>query len=306
MFHNSVLLEEAINGLNINPNGVYVDATYGGGGHSREILNRLSVSGKLLAFDQDIDAHNNLIRDSRLKLIKSNFKYLKNHLNYMKINEIDGLLADFGISSYQIDNENRGFSIRYDFELDMRMNRDQKKDAKHIINNYSKDDLQNMFKTYGEIKNYKKVVSKIISYRKLKRINTTNDLIKILEPFSKFNEKNTFFAKVFQAIRIEVNNEIEVIKDLLETSSLTLKSGGRLVCISYHSLEDRLVKRFIQFGNFNQEETSDFYGNKKNTFRKVGKIVTPSEFELKRNNRSRSAKLRIAEKVWEIFYHLSI
>ena len=297
MFHNPVLLKESINGLNINPNGIYVDATYGGGGHSKEILNRLSLSGKLFAFDQDIDAHKNLINDSRLKLIKSNFKYLKNHLNYLNIDHIDGLLADFGVSSYQIDNKDKGFSIRYDFELDMRMNKEQKKDAKHVINSYNEDLLQNIFKTYGEVKNYKKVVSKIISSRKLKKINTTNDLIKILEPLSKSNEKNKFFAKVFQAIRIEVNNELEVIKDLLEISSNYLITGGRLVCISYHSLEDRLVKRFIQYGNFNKKEISDVFGNKKKPFKKVGKMITPSLIEIKNNNRSRSAKLRIAEKI---------
>ena len=296
-YHVPVLLKESINGLNILPNGIYVDATFGGGGHTKEILNHLVSSGQVIAFDQDADALENKIDDNRLKLIKSNFKYLTNHLNYLKINKIDGLLADFGISSYQIDTEIRGFSIRFDSDLDMRMNKDQKKDAKQILNNYSSDDLNYIFKNFGELKNYKKVSQIIITQRSKQKIVTSGDLINILKPISPSKNTNKFLAKIFQAIRIEVNDELSVIKKLLESSSQYLKKGGRLVCISYHSLEDRLVKRYIQNGSFSQQVESDIYGNKNTYFRKIGKIVTPSEYELNKNKRSRSAKLRIAEKI---------
>ncbi len=296
-YHIPVLLKESIKGLNIIPNGVYVDATFGGGGHTKEILNHLNSSGKVIAFDQDDDAIENQIDDKRLKLIKSNFKYLTNHLNYLQINKIDGLLADFGISSYQIDTEIRGFSIRFDSDLDMRMNKDQKKEAKQILNNYSSDDLNYIFKNFGELNNYKKVTQTIISHRSKQKIITTGDLINILKPISPPKNNNKFLAKIFQAIRIEVNDELSVIKKLLEASSQYLKKGGRLVCISYHSLEDRIVKRYIQNGSFDQQVESDIYGNKNTYFRKIGKIVTPSEYELNKNKRSRSAKLRIAEKI---------
>ena len=296
-YHIPVLLKESIKGLNIIPNGVYVDATFGGGGHTKEILNHLNSSGKVIAFDQDDDAIENQIDDKRLKLIKSNFKYLTNHLNYLQINKIDGLLADFGISSYQIDTEIRGFSIRFDSDLDMRMNKDQKKEAKQILNNYSSDDLNYIFKNFGELNNYKKVTQTIISQRSKQKIITTGDLINILKPISPPKNNNKFLAKIFQAIRIEVNDELSVIKKLLEASSQYLKKGGRLVCISYHSLEDRIVKRYIQNGSFDQQVESDIYGNKNTYFRKIGKIVTPSKYELNKNKRSRSAKLRIAEKI---------
>ena len=303
-YHVPVLLKESINGLNILANGVYVDATYGGGGHTKEILNNLNSSGKVIAFDQDVDAIENQIDDNRLMLIKSNFKYLINHLKYLKINKIDGLLADFGVSSYQIDTQMRGFSIRFDSDLDMRMNKDQKKDAKQILNKYSSDELNYIFKNFGELKNYRKVTQIIISQRSKQKIVTTSDLIRILKPVSPTKNINKFLAKIFQAIRIEVNDELSVIKKLLEASSQYLNKGGRLVCISYHSLEDRLVKRYIQNGNFNQQVESDIYGNIKTSFKKIGKIVTPSLGELNKNKRSKSAKLRIAEKIWKIFYRL--
>ena len=297
MYHNPVLLNESISGLNINPSGIYVDATYGGGGHSQEILNNLNSKGKLIAFDQDQDAIENKSNDSRLNLVKSNFKYLNNFLNYFQIKEIDGLLADFGISSHQIDNKNRGFSIRFNSELDMRMNKTQKIDAKIIINDYDKDQLEYIFKNFGELKNYKKVTEKIISERTKKSIDTTGDLKKILAPLVKVKDENKFLAQVFQSIRIEVNDELEVIRTLLSDSSKYIKKGGRLVCISYHSLEDRIVKKFIQNGGYNDEVESDFYGNKNVIFKKIGKMITPSSEEIKLNNRSRSAKLRIAEKI---------
>ncbi|MDG1337568.1 MAG: 16S rRNA (cytosine(1402)-N(4))-methyltransferase RsmH [Flavobacteriaceae bacterium] len=297
MYHKPVLLEESIIGLKINPNGIYVDATFGGGGHSKEILSNLNSTGKLIAFDQDQDAIENKLLDKRLKLVKSNFKYLNNYLNYFQIKKIDGLLADFGISSHQIDNESRGFSIRFDSELDMRMNNSQKTDAKEVINNFKKDQLEYIFKNFGELKNYRKITQIITSQRMIKEIKSTNDLKKILLQLTNRKEENKFFAKIFQAIRIEVNDELEVIKTLLDKSSQYLKKGGRLVCISYHSLEDRLVKKFIQNGGFRKETSSDLYGNKNLNLIKVGKLITPSKNEILINNRSRSAKLRIAEKI---------
>ena len=297
MYHNPVLLNESISGLNINPSGIYVDVTYGGGGHSQEILKNLNSSGKLIAFDQDQDAIENKSNDTRLNLVKSNFRYLNNFLNYFKIKEIDGLLADFGISSHQIDNKDRGFSTRFNSELDMRMNSTQKIDAKIIVNDYDKDQLEYIFKNFGELRNYKKVTEKIISERVKKSIETTGDLKKILAPLVKVKDENKFLAQVFQSIRIEVNDELEVIRTLLSDSSKYIKKGGRLVCISYHSLEDRIVKKFIQNGGSNDEVTSDIYGNKNIIFKKVGKMITPSNQEIKLNNRSRSAKLRIAEKI---------
>ena len=297
MYHNPVLLNESISGLNINPSGIYVDVTYGGGGHSQEILKNLNSNGKLIAFDQDHDAIENKLNDSRLNLVKSNFKYLKNFLNFFRINKVDGLLADFGISSHQIDKENRGFSTRFNSELDMRMNSTQKINAKIIINDYDKDQLEYIFKNFGELKNYKKVTEKIISERTNKSIDTTGDLKKILAPLVKVKDENKFLAQVFQSIRIEVNDELEVIRTLLSNSTKYIKKGGRLVCISYHSLEDRIVKKFIQNGGYNDEVVSDLYGNKNAIFKKVGKMITPSNEEIKLNNRSRSAKLRIAEKI---------
>ena len=297
MYHSPVLLNESISGLNINPSGIYVDVTYGGGGHSQEILKNLNSCGKLIAFDQDQDAIENKSNDTRLNLVKSNFKYLNNFLNYFKIKEIDGLLADFGISSHQIDNENRGFSTRFNSELDMRMNSTQKINAKIIVNDYDKDQLEYIFKNFGELRNYRKVTEKIISERVKKSIETTGDLKKILAPLVKVKDENKFLAQVFQSIRIEVNDELEVIRTLLSDSSKYIKKGGRLVCISYHSLEDRIVKKFIQNGGSNDEVTSDIYGNKNIIFKKVGKMITPSNQEIKLNNRSRSAKLRIAEKI---------
>ena len=297
MYHNPVLLNESISGLNINPSGIYVDVTYGGGGHSQEILKNLDSNGKLIAFDQDQDAIENKSDDSRLNLVKSNFKYLNNFLNYFKIEQIDGLLADFGISSHQIDNKKRGFSTRFNSELDMRMNSTQKINARIIINDYDKDQLEYIFKNFGELKNYKKVTEKIISERTKRSIDTTGDLKKILAPLVKVKDENKFLAQVFQSIRIEVNDELEVIRTLLSNSSKYIKKGGRLVCISYHSLEDRIVKKFIQNGGYNDEIVSDFYGNKNFIFKKVGKMITPSSEEIKLNNRSRSAKLRIAEKI---------
>ena len=297
MYHNPVLLHESVKGLKIIPDGTYVDVTYGGGGHSKVILKKLGPKGRLIAFDQDRDAHKNKIDDNRLKLIESNFKYLNNHLNYLQISQVDGLLADFGISSYQIDTKTRGFSIRFDSKLDMRMDQSQKMDAQFIINKYDREKLENIFQNYGELRNYRRIVDLIVSERKNNKINTSGDLKRILEPLSISSEKNKFLAKVFQAIRIEVNDEINIIKSLLVQSSRILKKGGRLVCISYHSLEDRLVKRFMQNGTFESDTISDIYGNKDLIFKKIGKLISPDKEEVGSNNRSRSAKLRVAEKI---------
>ena len=297
MYHNPVLLHESVKGLKIIPDGTYVDVTYGGGGHSKVILQKLGPKGRLIAFDQDRDAHKNKIDDNRLKLIESNFKYLNNHLNYLQISQVDGLLADFGISSYQIDTKTRGFSIRFDSKLDMRMDQSQKMDAQFIINKYDREKLENIFQNYGELRNYRRIVDLIVSERKNNKINTSGDLKRILEPLSISSEENKFLAKVFQAIRIEVNDEINIIKSLLVQSSRILKKGGRLVCISYHSLEDRLVKRFIQNGTFERDAISDIYGNKDLIFKKIGKLISPDKEEVGSNNRSRSAKLRVAEKI---------
>ena len=297
MYHNPVLLNESVKGLKIIPDGTYVDATYGGGGHSKVILKKLGPKGRLIAFDQDRDAHKNKIEDNRLKLIESNFKFLNNHLNYLQISQVDGLLADFGISSYQIDTKTRGFSIRFDSKLDMRMDQSQKMDAQFIINKYDREKLENIFQNYGELRNYRRIVDLIVSERKNNKINTSGDLKRILEPLSISSEENKFLAKVFQAIRIEVNDEINIIKSLLVQSSKILKKGGRLVCISYHSLEDRLVKRFIQNGTFESDAISDIYGNKDLIFKKIGKLISPDKEEVGSNNRSRSAKLRVAEKI---------
>ncbi len=297
MYHNPVLLNESVKGLKIIPDGTYVDVTYGGGGHSKVILKKLGPKGRLIAFDQDRDAHKNKIDDNRLKLIESNFKFLNNHLNYLQISQVDGLLADFGISSYQIDTKTRGFSIRFDSKLDMRMDQLQKMDAQFIINKYDREKLENIFQNYGELRNYRRIVDLIVSERKNNKINTSGDLKRILEPLSISSEENKFLAKVFQAIRIEVNDEINIIKSLLVQSSKILKKGGRLVCISYHSLEDRLVKRFIQNGTFESDAISDIYGNKDLIFKKIGKLISPDKEEVESNNRSRSAKLRVAEKI---------
>ena len=297
MYHNPVLLDESVKGLKIIPDGTYIDVTYGGGGHSKVILQKLGPKGRLIAFDQDRDAHKNKIDDNRLKLIESNFKFLNNHLNYLQISQVDGLLADFGISSYQIDTKIRGFSIRFDSKLDMRMDQSQKMDAQFIINKYDREKLENIFQNYGELRNYRRIVDLIVSERKNNKINTSGDLKRILEPLSISSEKNKFLAKVFQAIRIEVNDEINIIKSLLVQSSRILKKGGRLVCISYHSLEDRLVKRFIQNGTFESDAISDIYGNKDLIFKKIGKLISPDKEEIGSNNRSRSAKLRVAEKI---------
>ena len=296
-FHNPVLLNEAIQGLKISPKGVYIDATFGGGGHSKAILEMLNKEGRLLSFDQDEDTYENKINDSRFKFISANFNHLSQYLKYYGVESVDGVLADFGVSSHHFDTASRGFSIRKKGRLDMRMNQNQKLDAHYVINNYEEIDLNNLFFNYGEVRNSKKISKQILSSREKRVINTTSDLVELLKPLTPFRYQKKFLAQIFQAIRIEVNNEIEVLKSFLEQATKSLKTGGRIVCISYHSLEDRCVKRYIQFGNFEGKDEKDLYGNSLRVLRKIGKVVVPSEKEIKINKRARSAKMRIAEKI---------
>ncbi|MBR99093.1 MAG: 16S rRNA (cytosine(1402)-N(4))-methyltransferase [Flavobacteriaceae bacterium] len=296
-YHNPVLLNESIKGLNINPLGIYVDVTFGGGGHSRAILNKLSSKGKLIAFDQDASASINLIDDSRFKLISTNFSNLKKQLDLHEIDQISGLIADFGISSHQLDKKERGFSIRLDGPLDMRMNKKNKLNAKEVVNSYNETKLVSIFKNYGELNRARVYTKKIAQSRRKEKITSTKDLQNLLKPLIPKQKFNKEMAKIFQAIRIEVNKELDAIKTLLLQTSNFISKGGRLVCISYHSLEDRLVKNFIRDGNFDGNPKVDFYGNKFFPFKKIGDLITPSKRELINNKRSRSAKLRIAEKI---------
>ena len=295
-YHKSVLTEEVLRGLKIYPSGVYVDATYGGGGHSREILKKLNKDGKLFGFDQDPDSAINKIDDSRFELIVANFSFLTQYLKYYQIDSVDGILADLGVSSHQFDQQLRGFSIRKSGRLDMRMNKTQSLDAHKVINSYDEKSLNLIFRIYGELRSAKKITQNILDSRKKNDICTTFDLIDVLKPLIPKRLKNKFLAQIFQAIRIEVNNELGVLKSLLKQSSSLLRPGGRLVCISYHSLEDRCVKHFFQNGNFDKREDKDFFGNPLKVLNRVGRLIIPSSEEIKSNPRSRSAKLRIAQK----------
>ena len=296
-YHNPVMLKECINGLNIKPNGVYVDATFGGGGHSKAILDNLS-DGKLYSFDQDFDVNQNLFQDKRFKFIKSNFRYIKKFLKVEGIEKIDGLLADLGVSSHQIDSPKRGFSIRFNEKLDMRMNMEIPKSAVNILNEYSKEKLSEIFRRYGEFSNSNLIADKIIEFRKSNVIVNTNDLIQSLKVLTPSSKKNKFLARVFQAIRIEVNDELSCLIDLLNSCNELLKTNARIVVISYHSLEDRIVKNFIKKGNVEGKLVKDFFGNVKRNFKQLNnKIICPKEEEILNNPRSRSAKLRIAERI---------
>jgi len=297
MYHNPVMLHESVDGLNIKPDGIYVDVTFGGGGHSREILKRLGKGGRLIAFDQDEDALQNNIVDPRFLLLNNNFCYLKNFLKYHKAIPVDGILADLGVSSHQFDIAERGFSTRFESELDMRMNQKQELSARRIVNEYDQQKLSEIFWHYGEINNGGQLAGAIINFRKVKEIMTTADLKEaIARQIDKKNEIK-YLAKVFQALRIEANMELEVLKDFLKQALEVLKPKGRLVVISYHSLEDRLVKNFFKAGNFDGEIEKDFFGNTKVPFGLITKkAVIPNETEINDNSRARSAKLRIAEK----------
>jgi 16S rRNA (cytosine1402-N4)-methyltransferase len=295
-YHNPVLLRSSLEGLNIKPDGVYVDVTFGGGGHSRAILEKLNKNGRLFAFDQDPDAAVNIISDSRFEFIAANFSYLSQYLKFFKINGVDGILADFGVSSHQFNTSGRGFSIRKEGRLDMRMNQSQTLDAYKIVNEYEEEALSNIFFNYGELQNAKSLARSIAVARSEKELVNTQDLITVLMPLVSQRIKNKVLAQIFQAIRIEVNAELDALQSFLVQAEAFLNSGGRLVCISYHSLEDRLVKRFFQSGNFEGEVKKDFYGNPQVRLKRVGKLIIPNEEEIKNNGRARSAKLRIAEK----------
>ena len=296
-YHNPVLLIDTVDGLNINENGTYVDVTFGGGGHSKEILKRLGSNGRLLAFDQDQDALLNRIDDSRFTLINENFRYLKRFLKFHGVMSIDGILADFGVSSHQFDVPERGFSTRFEANLDMRMNQQEELSAFHVVNEYSESQLKQIFWQYGELRNAPKIARGIVNERSNGDILTSEHLKLILKKFMPPRKENKILAQIYQAIRIEVNQEIEVLKEFLLQTPDVLKKGGRLSIISYHSLEDRLVKRFIRNGLFEGEPVKDVFGRIDVPFKKVGKLIVPNEDEIKLNNRSRSAKLRIAEKL---------
>jgi len=291
------MLEEAIQGLEINPDGIYVDVTFGGGGHSRAILKKLSKEGRLLAFDQDEAAQQNIISDERFQLINGNFSHLKRHLKFYGISIVDGILADFGVSSHQFDSGSRGFSTRLEGPLDMRMNAQNELSAYEVVNEYSSEELQRIFKSYGELRIAKKLADLIVAQRNQAPLETTQALVNLLAPSLPKHVFNKIIAQVFQAIRIEVNSELDFIKSFLEQSVGLLTKGGRMVCISYHSLEDRLVKLFIREGKFEGKAESDLYGNRDLPLKKVGNLQIPSDEEIKENGRARSGKLRIAEKV---------
>ena len=296
-YHNPVLLKETVDGLDIKPDGVYVDVTFGGGGHSREIMSRLGPNGKLFAFDQDEDAQANVIQDDRFTLIPENFRFLKRYLRFYGIKEVDGVLGDFGVSSHQFDVAERGFSTRFDAELDMRMNQKSAVSAYNVVNEYEEQQLKKMFFDYGELKNAGALANTIVNARRDNSIKSTEQLKQVLSRFLPAHKSNKILAQIYQAIRIEVNQEIDVLKEFLEQTLEVLRPGGRLSVISYHSLEDRLVKRFIRNGMFEGEPERDMFGNFEVPLKAVGKLIVPTEEEIEVNNRARSAKLRIAEKL---------
>ena len=296
-YHDPVLLQPSVTALITDPKGVYVDATFGGGGHSQEILNQLAPEGRLFAFDQDQDAQQNALKDDRFTLIEANFKDIKRYLKLYGVKQLNGVLADFGVSSHQFDAEQRGFSIRFDGPLDMRMDQEADLDAAQVVNQYSIEALTAILKGYGEVKGAYRIAEQIIAAREEQSILTTQALIEVLKPFIPERFLNKTLAQVFQAIRIEVNQELEVIKTFLVQSTELLVEEGRLVCIAYHSLEDRLVKRYMREGVFEGQAPQDFFGNRDCPLKKVGGLIVPDPEEIKRNSRARSAKLRIAQKL---------
>ena len=298
VYHVPVMLHECIEALDIKPDGIYVDVTFGGGGHSREILKKLGPKGRLIAFDQDPDAIKNAIDDERFVLVHQNFRFLKNCLRLQGVKEVDGILADLGVSSHQFDDASRGFSIRFDADLDMRMDQVSDLDARKVVNTYSEDELHRIFGMYGEVQNAKSLAKTIVTARLSKPINTIAELKETIKKLVPKGKEHKYHAQVFQALRIEVNKELDALQEFLTQSPLVLKEGGRLVVMSYHSLEDRLVKNFMLKGKFRGEVEKDFYGNEIKPFRVLTrKAITASEEEVKNNNRARSAKLRVAEKI---------
>jgi 16S rRNA (cytosine1402-N4)-methyltransferase len=296
-YHVPVLLQESVDGLDIKPDGIYVDVTFGGGGHSREILSRIGKNGHLYSFDQDEDAEKNILNDNRFTFVRSNFRYLRNWMRYYGVEHIDGLLADLGVSSHHFDDETRGFSFRFDAPLDMRMNKRSGMTAAEILNNYDEEQLADIFYIYGELKNGRKVASAIIKARNSKAIETTGDLMQITESLFPREREKKETAKLFQALRIEVNHEMEALKEMLYGAQEVLREGGRLSVITYHSLEDRIVKNIMKAGNAEGKVNQDFFGRTVAPFRQISnKVIVPSEEEQLRNPRSRSAKLRIAER----------
>ena len=296
-YHRPVLLTETVEGLNIQPNGVYVDVTFGGGGHSREILQRLGEDGRLIAFDQDEDALRNVIDDPRFLLIHENFRYLKRFLRFHNIKEVDGILGDFGVSSHQFNVAERGFSTRFKADLDMRMNQNAAFSAYDVINKYSEEKLKNVLFQYGELRASAGMARLIVEVRKETPIISSEELKKALNRFLPTHRENKVLAQIYQAIRIEVNQELEALKEFLIQAEEVLKTGGRLSLLSYHSLEDRLVKRFMRNGLFEGEPEKDVFGKAAVPFKRIGKFVIPTQEEIKQNNRARSAKLRVAEKL---------
>ncbi|MDD6356995.1 MAG: 16S rRNA (cytosine(1402)-N(4))-methyltransferase RsmH [Bacteroidales bacterium] len=297
VYHIPALLSETINGLNINPNGIYVDVTFGGGGHSREILKHLGKNGRLYSFDQDLDAQKNAIDDKRFTFVHGNFRFLRNFMHFYGIEAVDGILADLGVSSHHFDDAGRGFSFRFDSPLDMRMNQKAPFTAADILNTYEEQQLASLFRIYGELNDARQLARKIAKARESQKIETTGQLIELAKPKLGKEQEKKYWAKVFQSLRIEVNNEMRALKELLVQANELLKPDGRIAVITYHSLEDRMVKNFFRSGNFDGEAEKDFYGNIISPLEAVNnKVITPSEEEMQQNPRSRSAKLRIARK----------
>lgn len=296
-YHVPVLLRESVDGLNIRPKGIYVDVTFGGGGHSKEILSRLGAGGHLYSFDQDADAEKNIVADDRLTFVRSNFRYLKNWMRYYGVEKIDGLLADLGVSSHHFDEAERGFSLRFDAPLDMRMNKRATLTAADVLNNYGEGQLADVFYYYGELKAARRMASLIVKSRAEKPLLTTGDLLNVLQPLLRRDREKKEAAQAFQALRIEVNHEMDALREMLLAATELLAEGGRLSVITYHSLEDRIVKNMMKSGNAEGKVSQDFFGRAETPFRAVNsKVITPTDDELARNPRSRSAKLRIAEK----------
>lgn len=298
-YHTPVLLKQTVDGLQIKPNGIYVDVTFGGGGHSREILSRLNEEGRLFAFDQDQDAHKNAIDDKRFQLIPENFQFIKRFLRFYGVKKVDGILGDFGVSSHQFDVADRGFSTRFEANLDMRMNQNSSLSALEVVNEYEEQELRQIFAQYGELRSAPKMARLIVEARAEEKITTSSQLKEIIDPCLLRRKEHKILAQVYQAIRIEVNQEIAVLKDFLMQTKELLPVGGRLSLISYHSLEDRLVKRYIRNGMFEGEPEKDLYGRISVPFKKVGGLVVPDAEEVNLNSRARSAKLRIAERIEE-------